>query len=110
MAWLRWDGPGSPLMPEAERDVAITAFLTKVITNNPPAARVNLKAFLMDVAKIVEIERNEIDQSGVHFDPEERFAIKRRIHNACLVAGVIRNFRLARVEFEDAFIEMWHDD
>jgi hypothetical protein len=110
MPWRRWEGATSPCMPAAEREAAIIAFLTKVVTNNPPSARIALKNFLIDVARVVEIERNDIDQSGIDFDPAERFALKRRIHSNMLAAGVIRNIRLAREEYEGTYLEVWEEE
>lgn len=110
MAWLRWEEQYSPQMPEAEKQAAIQELVNKIIANDPPWIRIALKAWLLDVCNIVEVERNEIDPSGIFLDPRVRFETKKRIHEGLALMECIRNFRLARTEFEDAYIEMWHPE
>jgi len=110
MPWLRWEEQYSPQMPEAEKQAAIQALVAGVISNDPPWLRTALKAWLLDVCNIYEVERNEIDPSGIFLEPRTRFNIKKRIHEGLVLMNCARNFRLARTEFEDAYIEMWHDE
>ena len=110
MPWMRWEDQYSPQMPEADKQAAIHAAMDCVIANNPPELRLAIEAWLLDVCNIYEVERNEIDPSGIFLDPQTRFGAKKRIHEGLVLMGMIRNFRLARTEFEDSFIEMWRDE
>jgi hypothetical protein len=110
MTWMRWEDENSPQMPTAQRQAVIHAVMDAVVAGDPPTLRADVESWLLDVCTIVEVERNEIDPSGIFLDPVERFEIKKRIHAGLAQMSMIRNFRLARTEFEDAFIEMWHDE